>query len=186
MEANAAGETLFPTPPALFPFVRRFDDVALIALSSAIPTMPFIAAGKIGTAQRELLATALDRAKQANLFRVVLIHHPPLREQAGWHRGLRDAGRFARVLKQHGAELVLHGHNHIQTVHEVPTATGPAIVVGVPSASEAVEGRIPSARYNEYSIDRAGDGWSIEMVGRSVAASPEHVWESERRLLREA
>jgi hypothetical protein len=71
-------------------------------------------------------------------------------------------------------------------VHEVPTATGPAIVVGVPSASEAVEGRIPSARYNEYSIARAGDGWRIEMVGRSVAASPGHVWESERRLLREA
>ena len=80
---------------------------------------------------------------------------------------------------------MLHGHNHIQTVHEVATATGPAIVVGVPSASEAVEGRIPSARYNEYLIARAGDGWRIEMVGRSVAASPEHVWESSAGLLRE-
>lgn len=186
MESNAAGERLFPTPPARFPFVRRFGDVALIALSSAIPTMPFIAAGKIGTAQRELLAGALDRLKQASLFRVVLIHHPPLRDQAGWHRGLRDAGRFTRVLKQHGAELVLHGHNHAQTVYELETATGIAIVVGVPSASEAVEGRIPAARYNEYSITRADGGWRVEMVGRSVAASPEHVWESERRVLREA
>jgi 3',5'-cyclic AMP phosphodiesterase CpdA len=186
MEANAAGEVLFPTPPERFPFVRRFGDVGLVALSSAIPTMPFIAAGKIGTAQRELLASALDRLKQAGLFRVVLIHHPPLRDQAGWHRGLRDAGRFTRVLKQHGAELVLHGHNHAQTVHELPTVTGLAIVVGVPSASEAVEGRIPAARYNEYSIARADGGWRVEMVGRSVAASPEHVWESERRVLREA
>ena len=115
---------------------------------------------------------------------MVLIHHPPLREQAGWHRGLRDAGRFTRVLKQHGAELVLHGHNHEQTVYELETATGPAFVVGVPSASEAVEGRIPAARYNEYSIAKAGDGWHLEMIGRSVAASPEHVWESERRVLR--
>jgi 3',5'-cyclic AMP phosphodiesterase CpdA len=186
MESNAAGERLFPTPPTRFPFVRRFGDVALVALSSAIPTMPFIAAGKIGSAQRELLASALDRLKQAGLFRVVLIHHPPLRDQAGWHRGLRDAGRFTRVLKQHGAELVLHGHNHAQTVHELETATGPAIVVGVPSASEAVEGRMPAARYNEYSIARADGGWRVEMVGRSVAASPEHVWESERRVLREA
>jgi 3',5'-cyclic AMP phosphodiesterase CpdA len=185
MQANEAGETLFPTPQARFPFVRRFSDVALVALSSAIPTMPFIAAGKIGTAQRELFANALERLKQANLFRVVLIHHPPLRDQAGWHRGLRDAGRFTRVLKQHGAELVLHGHNHAQTVHELETATGTAIVIGVPSASEAVEGRIPAARYNEYAIARAGDGWHVEMVGRSVAASPEHVWESERRVLRE-
>jgi 3',5'-cyclic AMP phosphodiesterase CpdA len=185
MQSNAAGEKLFPTPPARFPFVRRFGDVALVALSSAIPTMPFIAAGKIGTAQRALLATALDRLKQAGLFRVVLIHHPPLRNQAGWHRGLRDAGRFTRVLEQHGAELVLHGHNHAQTVHELETATGPAIVVGVPSASEAVEGRIPAARYNEYSIARADGGWRLEMVGRSVAAAPEHIWESERRVLRE-
>ncbi len=132
-----------PDSADAFPFVRRFGDVALIALSSAIPTMPFIAAGKIGSAQRAFLANALDRLKQANLFRVVLIHHPPLREQAGWHRGLRDARRFTRVLRQHGAELVLHGHNHEQTVHELETATGPAIVIGVPSASEAVEGRIP-------------------------------------------
>jgi len=186
MQANAAGEALFPTPPARFPFVRRFGDVALVALSSAIPTMPFIAAGKIGSEQRALLAKALDELGREGLFRVVLIHHPPLRDQAGWHRGLRDADKFTKVLKQHGAELVLHGHNHEQTVHELPTATGPAIVVGVPSASEAVEGRIPAARYNEYSIARQGDGWRVEMVGRSVAASPEHVWESERRVLREA
>jgi 3',5'-cyclic AMP phosphodiesterase CpdA len=184
MEANAAGERLFPTPPSQFPFVRRFGDVALIALSSAIPTMPFIAAGKIGRAQRDLLGNVLDRANRAGLFRVVLVHHPPLRLQAGWHRGLRDAGRFTRVLRKHGAELVLHGHNHVQTVHELETETGPAIIVGVPSASEAVEGRLPSARYNEYAIARAGDGWSVEMIGRSVAAAPEHGWESERRLLR--
>jgi 3',5'-cyclic AMP phosphodiesterase CpdA len=185
MESNAAGERLFPTPPSRFPFVRRFGDVALVALSSAIPTMPFIAAGKIGSLQRDMLGGALDRLKQANLFRVVLIHHPPLRMQAGWHRGLRDAGKFKRVLQRHGAELVLHGHNHEQTVLELPTATGPAIIVGVPSASEAVEGRAPAARYNQYSIARNGKGWRVEMVGRSVTAPPEHVWESERRVLRD-
>jgi len=185
MESNAAGERLFPTPPTQFPFVRRFGDVALVALSSAVPTMPLIAAGKIGSLQRDLLGSALDRLKQANLFRVVLIHHPPLREQAGWHRGLRDAGKFKRVLQRHGAELILHGHNHEQTVLEIPTATGPAIIVGVPSASEAVEGRAPAARYNQYAIARNGDGWRVEMVGRSVAAPPEHVWESERRILRD-
>ena len=79
---------------------------------------------------------------------------------------------------------MLHGHNHEQTVYEFDTVTGPAFVVGVPSASEAVEGRIPAARYNEYPIARAGDGWHLEMIGRSVAASPEHIWESERRVLR--
>lgn len=185
MESNALGETLFPTPASRFPFVRRFGDVALVALSSAVPTMPFIAAGKIGSLQRELAANALDRLKQAGLFRVVLIHHPPLRVQAGWHRGLRDAGKFKKVLQRHGAELVLHGHNHEQTVLEFPTATGPALIVGVPSASEAIEGRAPAARYNQYAIARNGNGWRVEMVGRAVAGPAEHVWECERRLLRE-
>ena len=185
MEANAAGETLFPTPDERFPFVRRFGDVALVALSSAIPTMPFIAAGKIGSAQRALLGATLDRLKAAGLFRVVLIHHPPLRVQAGWHRGLRDAGKFKQVLQRHGAELVLHGHNHAQTVLELPTATGQAIIVGVPSASEAVEGRAPAARYNQYAIARNGGGWRVEMVGRAVGGPPEHIWECESRVLRD-
>ena len=184
MEANDEGAALFPTPATRFPFVRRFGDVAIVALSSAIPTMPFIAAGKVGSVQRGLVAGALDDLARAGLFRVVLIHHPPLRHQAGWHRGLRDAGKFTEILKRHGAELVLHGHIHAQTVHELPTATGTALVIGVPSASEAVEGRIPAARYNTYAIARTGAGWRVEMVGRAVGG-PDHVWECERRVLRE-
>jgi 3',5'-cyclic AMP phosphodiesterase CpdA len=185
MQANKAGAALFPPPPERFPFVRRFGDVALVALSSAIPTMPFIAAGKVGSPQREFLGAALDALRKAGLFRVLLIHHPPLRVQAGWHRGLRDAGKFKRVLQHHGAELVLHGHNHEQSVLEFPTATGTALIIGVPSASEAVEGRAPAARYNRYAIERTGGGWRVEMVGHAVAGPPEHVWECERRLLRE-
>ncbi len=185
MQSNEAGEVIVPTPPSLFPFVRRFDDIAIVALSSAIPTAPFIAAGKVGSLQRKLLGEALARLGGKGLFRVVLVHHPPLPGQSNWARGLRDAGRTTRVIRQHGAELVLHGHNHEQTLNKIETVSGTAYVIGVPSASEAVEGRLPAARYNEYRIARKNDGWRVEMIGRSVAASPEHVWESERRLLRE-
>ena len=184
MESNAAGEALFATPDDGFPFVRRLGDIGIVALSSAIPTMPFVAAGKLGKPQLDYLASALDTLGREGLFRVVLIHHPPLPGQAGWARGLRDAKKLREVLKAHGAELVLHGHDHAQTVHELETVSGPAIVVGVPSASEAIEGRAPAARYNEYNIERAGNGWRVEMVGRA-AASADNVWECERRVLRE-
>jgi len=184
MTSNEAGEALFATPPTGFPFVRRFGDIGIVALSSAIPTMPFIAAGRLGEAQLAGLADALDALGREGLFRVVLIHHPPLPGPAGWQRGLRDATKLRDVLKAHGADLVLHGHNHEQTVHELETANGPALIVGVPSASEAVEGRAPAARYNEYNIEKDGNGWRVEMVGRA-AANIDQVWECERRVLRE-
>lgn len=183
MEANAPGAAIMPTPLMDFPFVRRFGDVALVALSSAIPTMPFIAAGRLGPTQRAHLALALDELGRKGLFRVVLIHHPPLPGQAGWRRGLRDARALKKVLQEHGAELVLHGHDHAQTVHELKTAMGPAAVVGVPSASEAVAGRIPAARYNEYRIDKVAGGWRCDMVGRAVSDTAAHVWECEHRVL---
>jgi 3',5'-cyclic AMP phosphodiesterase CpdA len=184
MESNEAGEALFATPDTGFPFVRRYGDVGIIALSSAIPTMAFVAAGKLGKPQLAYLASALDTLGREGLFRVVLIHHPPLPGQAGWRRGLRDAGELRDVFKAHGAELVLHGHDHAQTVHELDTVSSKALIVGVPSASEAVDGRTPAARYNEYNIERAGNGWHVEMVGRA-AASADQVWECERRVLRE-
>ena len=183
MEANDAGQALFKTPSAGFPFVRRFDDIALIALSSAVPTAPFVAAGWLGAEQRRAFADILDRIGQEGLFRVVLIHHPPLPGQASWRRALRDATEVQEILREHGAELVLHGHNHVQSVLELETVSGPAIVVGVPSASEAVDGRIPAARYNQYAIERSGNGWHVEMTGRAATATG-NVRDCENRVLR--
>ena len=137
-EANEAGRALYQTPPTGFPFVRRFGDIAIVALSSAVPTMPFVAAGRLGKTQRKDLASALDTLGRAGLFRVVLIHHPPLPGQASWRRGLRDAEALRDILVTRGAELVLHGHNHEESVLECETVSGTAYVVGVPSASEAM------------------------------------------------
>ncbi|HEX4040269.1 MAG TPA: metallophosphoesterase, partial [Xanthobacteraceae bacterium] len=58
-----------------FPFVRRRGEVALIALSSAVATGPFMATGRLGARQLALFAEALEQTRDA--FRVVLIHHPP-------------------------------------------------------------------------------------------------------------
>lgn len=183
MTANEEGEALYSTPPSGFPFVRRIGDIAIVGLSSAVPMLPFVAAGRIGETQRAQLARALDTLGQNGLFRIVLIHHPPLRDKEDWRRGLRDAKALHRTFETHGAELILHGHRHEHSVNEYDTVGGRAIVVGVPSASEAIPGRAPSARYNEYRIERAQDGWRVEMTGRA-AASSSSVFECERRVLR--
>ena len=129
----------------------------------------FVAAGWLGSAQRRELATTSSTGSGAKgLFRVVLIHHPPLPGQTELAARLAGCQEVQEILRDHGAELVLHGHNHEQSVLDCETVSGPAIVVGVPSASEAVDGRAPAARYNEYAIERAGNGWRVEMTGRAA------------------
>ena len=61
-----------------FPFVRVRGEVALIGLSTATPTGPLMATGRLGARQIEALAAVLQRTGAQNLARVILIHHPPL------------------------------------------------------------------------------------------------------------
>ena len=77
-----------------FPFLRRRGDVALIALSTALPTAPFLATGRLGTRQLARFAEMLDQT--SGLFRIVLIHHPPLSAVPAFLRRLIDGAASAR------------------------------------------------------------------------------------------
>jgi 3',5'-cyclic AMP phosphodiesterase CpdA len=170
MQSNQAGEALIRTPPNAFPFVRRFGDVALVALSSAIPTMPFIAAGRLGSAQLAFLGLALEELGRQGLFRVVLIHHPPLHGQVGWRRGLRDARELTHLLKEKGAELVLHGHNHRQMLAWRHFSDRGFPVLGVASASAArAQKHEPFACYHLLRIRRKNGATMINCETRGLA-----------------
>jgi 3',5'-cyclic AMP phosphodiesterase CpdA len=165
-----------------FPYVRRLGQVALIGVNSAVVTPPMMAWGEVGAAQRERLGRLLDKLGQAQLFRLVLIHHPPLPGQAKPARALRDAAALEQILTEHGAELVIHGHNHLNSLAWRQSASGRLPVVGAPSASL---GRLhkhePLARYNLYRIE--GPPWRIELIGRGLAGPGGQVQELERRTL---
>ena len=163
-----------------FPFVRRLGPIALIGLSSAIPTAPFMASGALDAAQLGSLPAILSELHEAGRFRVVLIHHPPLPGQTGWRRALRNAPALRDALQRAGAELVLFGHNHMQSLDVLETAHGAAPVVGVPSASPGLSGRHPLARYNLFHIERAGARWSCEMTGRGYRSPDGPVDQIER------
>src|SRR5580692_10638884 len=51
-------------------------DVTLIGLSTALPTAPLLATGRLGKRQLARLLEILDQTH--GLFRIALIHHPPL------------------------------------------------------------------------------------------------------------
>lgn len=183
MRSDAAGAKSAPKSTDGFPFVRRFGRVAVIGLCTALPTPPFFAAGYLGEFQRDALAELLERFGRKGLFRVVLMHHPPLPGQASKRRALRDAGDMQDILQTHGAELVLHGHNHRHTVTIFQSKNRPVPVVGVPSASAGREKHTPLARYNLYRISEAGRGWRCELRSRGMKTPEGPVTEIERRVL---
>jgi 3',5'-cyclic AMP phosphodiesterase CpdA len=152
-----------------FPFIRRRGNVALIALSTGVPTGPFMATGHLGRRQLASFAAALEQT-QGN-FRVVLIHHPPASPLRRFFRRLTDAASFRGVLAEKGAELVLHGHDHRRLVIWLQGPDSQKIpVIGVPSASaHARHGDEDPAGYHLFHIDRAGDAWRCEMIARERA-----------------
>ena len=165
-----------------FPFVRMLGPVALIGINSAVPTPPLVASGRLGREQLERVAQLLERLGRADLFRLVLIHHPPLTGQASRFRGLEDAAQLEGVLARHGAELVIHGHNHRNMLAWCPSPAGPVPVVGAPSAAQARPHKgEPLARYNLYRIE--GPPWSIELVGRGLREAEGPIVEIEQRRL---
>ena len=123
MASDARGAVYLDDPTG-FPFVRVVGRVALIGVNSALPTPPAMAWGRVGGEQLARLAAVLDRLAGAGLFRLVLIHHPPLSGQASNARGLRDARAVEAVLARHGAELVVHGHNHLNMLAWHPSGVG--------------------------------------------------------------
>jgi 3',5'-cyclic AMP phosphodiesterase CpdA len=151
--------------PGTFPFVRRRGSVALIALSSALPTAPLLATGRLGEQQISRLAAALEESR--GLFRVVLIHHPPMSPPRRHLRRLTDAAEFRRVLADKGAELVLHGHDHCFSLIwlDGPGRLIPAVGVSSGSA-RATHGSEDAAGYNLFRIDGATGAWHCELIAR--------------------
>jgi 3',5'-cyclic AMP phosphodiesterase CpdA len=161
-----------------FPFLRRRGPLALIGLSSAVPTAPFTATGRLGSAQIAALAALLDRSRREGLFRVVLIHHPPLSKPARRFKRLVDGAALRAVLAQHGAELVLHGHDHEHALVHLDGPQRPIPVMGVPSASAAPPGDHDAAGYNLYRID--ADARRCEAISRGLTTDGESLSEMRR------
>jgi 3',5'-cyclic AMP phosphodiesterase CpdA len=168
MLANETGLRFGDHHHHAFPFVRLFGDIALVCLSSARATMPGMASGRLGRGQMQRAAALLEQLGEEGYCRIVLIHHPPLPGMTDWYRALHDARAFGKVLSDHGAELVLHGHNHRVMMTGLEGRSGPIPIIGAPSASVASAEPAKRAGYNLFTIDRDGDGpWRISMKSRS-------------------
>ena len=162
-----------PVDRHAFPYLRVRGPVALLGVSTARATAPFMANGFFEAGQAARLGRLLEETGRQGLFRVVMIHHPPVRGAVAQHKRLFGIGRFQKVVQSHGAELVLHGHSHEPTLSWIGRRAR-VPVVGVAAAGQAPGGQRPAAQYNLIDIDGdKGDGnmgdWRVRLTRRGLA-----------------
>lgn len=138
-----------------WPCVRRRGPISIIGLSTSLQTPWFTAYGVIGDEQLDRLRVALTAPELQDTLRLVAIHHSPAEPRARSRvRGLRDRAKLWNLLEDVGAELILHGHEHLDLSATLPGATGPVPVRGIQSGTydagdSAAHKR---ARYRIYNI----------------------------------
>lgn len=142
-----------------YPWVALDDGVGVLLFNSALPRVPLVAAGRVGSAQLER-GRRLGRAlRDEGRSIVVVLHHHPIRaphKRFDRPRALENASRFRDLCVEIGAELVLHGHNHVLHMRRIGTDDGP-LVCGISSGTTTrVEPDPRVARAGLYDVDANG------------------------------
>lgn len=153
------------SPDEIFPSLLLRDQLAFIGLSSARPTLPFLATGRIGSSQLRKLEKQLIECGEKRLFRVVWLHHPPLAGQEKWRKRLGDADQLIAVIKSCGAELILHGHRHRSSRRQLSLGGKEIPVLGLPSVS-AMGWYGETALYNRLEVQTGEIEWRLVVESR--------------------
>jgi len=172
MQARFGGHMRSDQDPDGFPFLRRRGGIALVGVSTAIPTLPFLASGAIGMGQLGSLDRMLAELKQTGEPVVILMHHAPHQGGSRLFRGLRDAASLEAIIARHGAALILHGHNHKRSLAWLDGPDGSKVpAVGVASASAVPGDADHRAAWHLYHIDSGGSRPSIRLEVRGMEAT---------------
>ncbi|NKF23306.1 metallophosphoesterase family protein [Solimonas marina] len=147
-----------------WPYLRLRGDVALIGVSSALPTPPTIAGGRVGAAQLAALEALLDA--QRGRFRVVLVHHPLADGAVSRRKALRDRAELRAVLQRAGCELVLTGHARDARLDLLDGATAPIVCLGLPSSTAAPNAHDQGARWHALRIEKQSSDWRLSVAVR--------------------
>ncbi len=153
-----------------FPWLRRLGLAAVVGLSTAVPTPPGYASGRLGEDQLRRLERRLRRLAAEGLFRIVLLHHPPLPVSRP-RKALEDREAFCAVIRRVGAELVLSGHEHRFHEGRLAGPDGPLPAFVVPSASLLEERPEKRGGYLLFEIGRRAGGWRVTVRLRRLLSA---------------
>ena len=139
-----------------YPIIRILEEVAIIGLSTAIPTASFMATGELGSAQLTRLEQGLSHEAFRKRFSLLMLHHPLFPEpkrRLDQTRRLADAQVLIEALdheEDQAVGLIVHGHNHEFKRMALPQSKIP--VVQVASASRTASHK-HSAEFHIYVIE---------------------------------
>lgn len=148
-----------------FPSLTIRGGTAFIGLSSALPTPPLFATGKLGTVQLQKLERLLSETGDKGLFRVIYLHHPPFPGMEKWRKRLCDSRQLQEVIERHGAELILFGHTHKRQAREVNSGGKSVLVMGAASTS-ARGGHGEVASYHYFRLSAQPHAWQLSVDHR--------------------
>ena len=160
-----------------FPYMRVRGGMALIGVSTARATAPFMANGFFRDDQSHRLGRLLHKAGRLGLFRVVMIHHPPVRNAVPQHKRLFGISMFQGLVQKYGAELVLHGHSHDPTLFWINGKVGQIPVVGVAAGGQSPGGHKAAAQYNLLDIEGDSGNWQVKLTRRGLTGTATPVTE---------
>jgi 3',5'-cyclic AMP phosphodiesterase CpdA len=173
-------------PLGAFPYVRLRGNVAIIGLSSAVPRLPFVAAGELGKRQAQALKEILAHDEVKKRTPIFLVHHPlhnPPSLLKTAMEGLWDASSLTALAEALPRGLLLHGHLHRRIRRDLATRAGGIMAIGATSASLHHEHEDRMAGFNVYDIDDAGAiaGVGAHVIDPSTGTFayrdvPTHVW----------
>ncbi len=144
-----------------FPSLRIRGPVAFIGVSTACPTAPFLATGNLDKRQLAEMTDIIRSLRDRTLFKVLLIHHPPLPQTVRWRKRLTNTEQLQEVLSRFPVDLILHGHSHKCTLEFLATPGHRTPVVGVPSASARGEHPGDESQYCLFHLTRKADAFTL-------------------------
>lgn len=152
----------------IFPTLTIKNQTAFIGLSSAVQSAPLFATGSLGSKQIQSLSDMLNTLKDSNLFKVLLIHHPPVEGVAKWRKRLTDANELLKLFPTNGIDLVLHGHEHKQALNFITAGNNLVPVIGMPSTSAIAHAQDHQGQYYLYHIINHANKWEINLHMRGA------------------
>ena len=151
---------MYRTPPGnldfggdeTWPFVQIVKDVAFIGVNSAQPRPWFVAAGRIGSHQLDLLEKALAHPEVASRTKIVVLHHhlfQVLQSPGESLRKLEDASDFIDVCLDGKVNMIVHGHNHDYSIKRLKN-----IIIAEAGSCSVCNFKSPNraGKFNVYTI----------------------------------